>query len=40
VLEDFDDTPPLELAQRAGFHDADEVARLRLAFLIVGVKTF
>jgi hypothetical protein len=38
VLKDLNETPALGFAERAGFHDANAVADLRLVFFIVGVK--
>src|ERR1700675_4575448 len=35
-LDDFDDTPPLDLRQRACLHDAHRIARL-CPLLVVGV---
>ena len=38
MFKDFDEPPALQLAERAGFHDADEVAHLGLAFFIMGIE--
>jgi len=38
VFDDFNQTPALQLAKRAGFQNADGIADLRLVLLIVHVE--
>ena len=38
VFEDFDQTPALESAERAGFHDTHTIADLSFVLLVVSVK--
>src|SRR5258707_4139802 len=39
MLENFNQTPALQLGKRAGLGDANGVAHLRLAFFVVSVET-
>ncbi len=38
MLHDFHDTPAFKLAHRAGFHDANLIAKLRFTVLVMRIK--